>query len=67
MTSLQFDDSIHNSLISFFKNITHFTKFYNKTSSALSINSSVVQGLLLGLLSFISDASSLKPVHPFKK
>ena len=54
MASLQLDDSIHTHLlISFFKNRTHSTKFLNKTSSALSINSSVVQGLVLGTSSFI--------------
>ena len=67
MASLQLDDSIHNSLISFFKYRTHSTKFLSKISSALSINSSVVQGSVLGSSSFIINASSLKPVHPLNK
>ena len=67
MASLQLDDSIHNSLISFFLNRTHSTKFLNKTSSALSINSSVVQGSVLGPSSFIINPSSLKPVHLLNK
>ena len=67
MTSLQLDDSIHNLLTSFFQNRTHSTEFLNRTSSALSINSSVVQGSVLGPSSFIINASSLKPVHPLNK
>ena len=67
MASLQLDDSIRNLLISFFENRTHYTKFLSKTSSALSINSSVVQGSVLGPSSFIINASSLKPVHPLNK
>ena len=59
MASLQLDDSIHNSLIPFFKNRTHSTTFLSKTSSALSINSSVVQGSVLGPSSFIINATSL--------
>ena len=51
----------------FFQNRTHSTKFFNRTSSALSINSSVVQGSVLGPSSFIINASSLKPVHPLNK
>ena len=64
MASLQLDDSIYNLLISFFKNRKHSTKFLNKTSSALPINSSVVQGFVLSPSSFILNASSLKPVIP---
>ena len=45
----------------------HPTKFLNRTSSALYINSSVVQGSVLGPSSFIINASSLKPVHPLNK
>ena len=67
MASLQLDDSFHNLLISFFLNRTHSTKFLNKTSSALSINSSVVQGSVLGPSSFIINASSHKPVHPLNQ
>ena len=67
MASLQLDDSIHNLLFSFLKNRTHSTKFLNKTSSALSTNSSVVQSSVLGPSSFIINASSLKPVHPLNK
>ena len=67
MASLQLDDSIHNSLISFFLNRTNSTKFHNKTSFALLINSSVVQGSVLGPSSFIIDAFSLKPAHPLNK
>ena len=65
MASLQLDDSIHNLLISFFKNKTHLTKFLKKSSSALSINSSVGQGSVLGPSSFIINESSFKPLHPF--
>ena len=67
MASLQIDDSIHNLLTSSFLNRTNSTKFHNKTSCVLSINSSVVQGSVLGSSSFIINASSLKPVHPFNK
>ena len=67
MASLQLDDTIHNLLISFFLNRTHLTKFLNRTSSALSINSSGVQGSVLGPSSFIINASFLKPVHPLNK
>ena len=52
MALLQLDDGIHNLLISFFKNRTHFKKIFKKTSGALSINSSVVQGSVLGPTSF---------------
>ena len=57
MALLKHDDSIHTSLISFFKNRNHSTKFFNRTSSALSINSSVVQGSVLGPSSFFIKAS----------
>ena len=67
MASLQLDDSIHNLLILFFLNRTHSTKFITKTFSALSINSSVIQGSVFGPLSFIINASSLKRVHPLNK
>ena len=67
MASLQLDDSIHNLFISFFKNRTHYKKIPNRTFSALSINSSVVQGSVLGPSSFIINASSLKSVHPLNE
>ena len=54
-------------LFHFFEKRTHYTKFHNKTSSALSINSSVAQGSLLGPSSFIINASSLKPENPFNR
>ena len=41
--------------------------FLNKTSSALSINSSVVQGSVLGPSSFLINAFSLKSVHPLNE
>ena len=66
MALLQLDYSIHNSF-HFFLNKTHSTKFLNKTSSVLTINSSVVQGSLLDPSFFIINASSLKPVHPLNK
>ena len=67
MVSLQLDDSNHNLFVLFFKNRTHSTEFLNITSSALSINYSVVQGSVLGPSFFIINASSLKPVHPLNK
>ena len=67
MASLQLDDGIHNLFISFFLNRTHSKIFLKKTSSALPMNSSVVQGSVLGPSSFIINASSLKPVHPLNK
>ena len=47
----------------------HFKRFHSKTSSVLLIRVrvSVVQGSVLGSSSFIINASSLKPVHPFNK
>ena len=42
-------------------------KFFNRTSSALSINSSVVQGLVLVPLFFIINAFLLKPVRPLNE
>ena len=56
-----------NKILIFYLNRTHSTKFHNKTSSALSKNSRLVQGLVLGPSSFINNASSLKPVHPLNK
>ena len=65
MASLQLDDSIHNLFISFLKNKNHSTELLNRTSSALFINSSVVQGSVLGPSSFYIYASSLvlKELH----
>ena len=67
MASLQLDDSIHNLLISIFLNRTHSTKFLNRTSRALSINFSGVQGSVTDPSSFIINANSLKPVHALNK
>ena len=67
MASLQLDDSIHNLLILFFLNRRHSTIFLNKTSSALSINSSVIQGSVLSPSSRIINASSLKPLNKMIK
>ena len=63
LASLPLPDNIYNLLISFLSNRSHSTIHNNKLSSILPINSSVVQGSVLGPSTFIINASTLKPKH----
>jgi len=54
-------DSIYNWLLSFFSGRSHVTRYDGHVSSALPINSSVVQGSVLGPSSYDVESADLAP------
>ena len=59
LSALPLDDNIYNWLASFFQDRCHFTKFNAAISETAAINSSVVQGSVLGPVAFCVASSDL--------
>src|SRR6218665_2370889 len=59
LNTLDVPDNIYNCFLEYFRG--HVTKFAGVTSSIARINASVVQGSVVGPVSFITCSSSLHP------
>ena len=62
MALLHIPDSIYNWLVDFFTDRKHCTKFQGITSQILDISASIVQGSVVGPVSYVINASDLSTV-----
>ena len=62
-SQLRLDDNIYNWIADYFQNHTHRTKFQGKESTALPINSGVIQGSAIGPVAYAITASDLTTVN----
>ena len=61
---LDIPDSVYNWLANYFIGHSHCTKYGCSTSSLCQISASIVQGLAIGLVSYVVNDSDLRAVNP---
>ena len=66
-SKLHINDAIYNWIVDFFKDHNHQTTYNGETSTTKYINSSVVQGSVLGPISYVVTALDLKPLKESNK
>ena len=64
LSSLDMPDCVHNWLLSFIANRSHYTTFQGEVSTSLTISAGVVQGSAVGPVAYTILASDLHPVNP---
>src|SRR5688572_24660742 len=63
LSMLNLPDNIYNWLVNYLQDRRHVTSFNNQTSTAKTINASVVQGSGVGPADYIVATADLHPVH----
>jgi len=59
---LNIPDNIYNWVVSFFQDHSHNTRFGNQVSALTAISASIIQGSVIGPISYVITASDLQPV-----
>ena len=57
-------DNIYNWVESFFQDHSHSTRFGGQVSALKAISASIVQGSVIGPVSYVTTASDLQPSSP---